>query len=224
MATAAARGTVARDQVAAAALVLQSFVGLSAVLVLLDPPTSQELAAADPLVRALVVASGPWALPLVGAVAGLGWWTVVWPDAGARRQGWRLATTALVVTSTVLIVVRVAGGPVLPAFVPPEEGARPGAVLGLGAGIVEEAVFRLGLLGVLLVRGVRPKLAVLVTSLAFALAHELVPGAPAFLAPHFLARLLLPGALMSSLCLWPGFAFVVALHCGAHVVLPLLFR
>lgn len=152
MSTAAAHGTVALGEVAAAVLVLQPFVGLCVLLVLLDPPTPMELAAADPLVRALLVASGPWSLPLVGAVAGLGWWTVVRPDAGVCLRAWRQATMALVVAITMLIIVRVVGGPVLPGH----------------GRASEEAVFRLGLLGVLLARGCRRSLAVAVTSLAFA--------------------------------------------------------
>jgi membrane protease YdiL (CAAX protease family) len=218
------RGALSPAEVAAAALVLQPFVGLCAVLVLLDPPTPAELAAADPLVRALVMATSPWALPLTGAVAGVVWWRVGRPDADAAARAWRLAAMASVVVVAVLASVRVVGGPALPAVVPPEEGARPGIVLGLGAGILEEAVFRLGVLPMLLLGTRRRVLAVILTSLAFALAHDLVPGAPAFSTAHFLARFLLPGMLMSSLCLWPGFAFVFALHCGAHVLLPFLFR
>jgi membrane protease YdiL (CAAX protease family) len=218
---------VSARNVGAAALALQPFVALCALLLLVHQPTAAQLAVADPLVRALVMVSGPWGLPLSGAVAGALWWAVGRPDAAARRQALALAGMAVLVVLAGIGILRLGVGPLLPAFVPPEEGAAPGLLLGLGAGIVEESVFRFGVLAVLLLAlpGRRaPLVAVVVTGLAFALAHELVPGAAAFSARYFLARFLFPGVVMSALCLRPGFAFAVTLHCGAHLLLPFAFR
>jgi hypothetical protein len=57
----------------------------------------------------------------------------------------------------------------------------------------------------------------------FATSHEIGPGAGRFVPVFFLDRLALPGFLMSVACRWPGFAFVVAGHRTAHVLLPFLF-
>lgn len=63
--------------------------------------------------------------------------------------------------------------------------------------------------------------AALLVGAAFALSHEL--GAGAFRADHFVTRLVVPGAGMSLACRWPGFSFLVAAHCTAHLLLPFLF-
>src|SRR4029453_14323036 len=114
--------------------------------------------------------------------------------------------------------------------VPPEESSAPGMALGVGAGMLEEAGFRLGLpaVGFRFARRhcspVRAEaLAVLVTSLAFALSHELGPGSPGFDPRIFATRFIVPGCLMSGLFFRPGPSFLLTLHCSLHVGIALLF-
>lgn len=118
-----------------------------------------------------------------------------------------------------LPLLLVVAGPALPSFVPPEESALPGSALGLGAGVLEEAVFRLGVLAAVLLvlrRAMAARaaatVAVVLTALAFAASHELGPGAGAFDPYFFATRFIIPGCVMSTLFLKPGPAFLVTLH------------
>ena len=214
----------------AAALVLQPFVLLYLVLLLGSPITTAERATADPLVQLVLHWAGPLAIPACAvAVAGV-WWRIRRPTAADLRAALRLAAIALPLAALGLGLARYVLGPTLPAFIPPEESARPGMVLGLGAGVIEEVVFRLVLLPALFTIAQSATstrsaalAAVVTTGFAFALMHEVGPGAGTFTPAYFLDRVLFPGILMSVLAFWPGAAFVVALHCSAHVILPLLF-
>jgi hypothetical protein len=119
----------------------------------------------------------------------------------------------------------------LPAFIPPEESALPGMAMGLCAALLEESVFRLGLLApiyvVLVGRGRRrvpaAATAVLVTALVLALLHEVGPGATEIPGQYLASRFLILGCLMGALFLSPGPVFLVAGHCAAHLAIPLLF-
>jgi hypothetical protein len=124
--------------------------------------------------------------------------------------------------------LRLAWGPHIPSFVPPEESAAPGFLLNMAAGYGEETVFRLLLLPVaffaLASRVPRPVAVVAATTLVgvgFALIHE--PGSLVFAPRLFMARLLLPGCAMSVASLYRGPAFIVVAHCMAHVAIPLVF-
>jgi len=126
--------------------------------------------------------------------------------------------------------MRLAFGPTLPSFVPPEESARPGFTQGLAAGLFEEVLFRLMILPLsyrALLRRLSPRhaapIAILVTSLAFAISHELGPGAAQFRVDHFITRFAFPGALMSAAYFVPGPAFIIAAHSTAHLLIPILF-
>lgn len=126
-------------------------------------------------------------------------------------------------------LLRLLVGPALPDFVPPEESARAGMALGVAAGVLEEAVFRIALLAPLVLwlrRRATPRaaaaIAVGVSALAFALSHELGPGAGPFDPRFFAVRFLLPGCAMGALFLFRP-AFLVSLHASAHVAIALLF-
>lgn len=218
------------DDVATASLVLQPFVLLYLVLLVLSPPTPEQHAAADPLVETAFAWLGPVGIPLVAVAVAAGWCRAVPLRRASLQRALGQAGVALALVVVGLSLGRLASGPALPAFLPPEEGARPGMLLGLGAGIIEETVVRLALLPLLALAGARivrthiaAAGAVFLSGAAFALLHEVGPAARSFALDHFVARALVPGAAMSAAALGVGFAFVVALHCGAHVLLPLLF-
>jgi hypothetical protein len=216
--------------VSAAALVFLPFVGLFLVLAVVLPPSAEALRSSDPLVQLLESCAGPWAIAVVSALPSLGWLAWALPSREALVRAVRGAIAGLVVAGVGLPLLRVLVGPALPAFVPAEESARPGIALGVGAGVLEEAVFRIGLLAVayLLVQRVWPTraavaFAVVVTGFAFALAHELGPGAGPFDPRFFATRFAIPGCAMSALFFRPGPSFLVTLHASSHVGIALLF-
>lgn len=215
----------AREDVGAAALVVVAVAAVTALLAATSGYTAAELARADPLVQ---VVRGPW--PDIGIAFALGCaaFAVARPDRAALARGARLAVAGVVVAAVVVVALRLTVGSTLPSFIPAEESARPGLVLGATAGVVEEAVFRLAVLPgalALLSRRLRPVpallAAALVTGLLFALSHELGP-AP-FDAAHFATRTLIPGFVMSVLYVRVGPAFIVTAHCVAHFMIPFAF-
>ncbi len=219
------------EDAAAAAIVAQIFAAIYVVLWATAPATPAQLDVADPLVQLVLGWAGPGAIPLAAVLAGALWTAIAWPSRHAIRGACRSAMLALVLIAIGLPLVRLLVGPTLPAFIPPEEGSAPGMLLSFGAGLVEEVIFRLGVLPVALAVGASiasrrtaATAAVLATGLAFALSHEIGPGAHEFSQDYFLSRFLFPGCIMSMVALRVGIAFVVAGHCGAHLLLPLLFR
>lgn len=109
------------------------------------------------------------------------------------------------------------------SIIPPEESAEPGILLGLGAGISEEVIFRLMIVPVaytLALQVTKPQMAmvvaILVTGVLFALGDEIGPGAGQFQWEHFVTRFVSAGSLMSVLFFWPGPAFVISMHSRAH--------
>lgn len=218
-----------REDVAVAAMALQPFgllLGASFALRGLSP---RQLDGADPLIRLLGAAGVP-GIVLAGFVLGAAWWSAVRPGPEAVRRGLRQGAAAVGVVTLGMAFARILIGPSLPAFLPPEESARPGLVGGLAAGVLEEAVFRLMALPALLVACASVRsltrrflVASLAVGVIFAISHEMGPGAERFALAHFVARLVFPGFLMSIGCRWPGVTFVVSGHCAAHVLLPVFF-
>ena len=218
------------EDVGAAALLFLPFVLLFLALWAVAPPSSSQLVASDPLVQLVYAAAGLWAIPLLSVLPALAWMVLSWPSRPALLRAARLALGGAALVGVGLPLLRLVVGPALPAFVPPEESALAGITLGVGAGMFEEAVFRLGILpaAFLLVRRAWPPIwavafAVVVTSLAFALSHELGPGAGQFDPRFFATRFVMPGCVMSLLFFWLGPSFLITLHCAAHVGIALLF-
>jgi CAAX prenyl protease-like protein len=228
MAPTAYETSIWREDVAVAALALQPFALILAATLMLRGITSEELAAADPLIQ-LLGAKGILAVPVLSLAIGAIWWGAARPGRAALRRGARQGTVAVLIVAVGLPLLRLAIGPSLPTFIPPEESARPGLAGGLAAGVFEESLFRVLLLPALLaclsdVRSMRSfVVASLIVGLAFALSHEIGPGAARFHLAYFVDRFVLPGLLMSLACRWPGFTFVVGWHCAAHTLLPFVF-
>jgi len=220
-----------KREVSAAAALFLPFVTLHVALLALAPPTASQLVASDPLVQAARAWAFPGMVALSSAAIGIGWVALLPPGRATMARALRHALVAVVVAIVAAATLRLFVGPSLPAFIPPEESAKPGMALGMGAGVVEEALFRLALLPLCfallrdrLGAGRAALVAVAITSLAFAASHEVGPGALAFDARHFVTHTLVPGAAMGALFFRVGPAFIITLHCAAHVCIPLLFR
>jgi hypothetical protein len=221
-----------REDAATAVLVLQPFTALLAALALAAPPDAAERAAADPLVQLVAaLGGGTWAVPLASAAAAVAVWCRMRPSRAALARAARLGAGGVLAAAAGVLALRALLGPALPAFVPPEESARPGLLLGLSAGVLEELVVRLGVLPALLAalrwRGTpdaRFVAAAASSGVVFALLHEIGPGAGSFDGAHFVVRAAIPGALFSLLGARTGFAFIVAAHAGAHLLIPFCFE
>ena len=222
---------VTPEAIAAASVAFLPFVALFLALAALVPPSDAERSAADPLVQLALPHLDFAGLAVISAAPALAWTLFVRPSTEALRGAGRQALAALAVVGLGLPLLRMLVGPSLPAFVPPEESAAPGLTLGVAAGVLEESVFRLGILALVFVAtlrsvrapGVAAGVAIFVTALTFALSHELGPGAGDFSARFFATRFAIPGVVMSVLFFRPGPSFLVTLHCAAHVGIALLF-
>ena len=220
-------GATQRD-FAAAAFVLLPFLAYLVALAALAPPTALEWSRADPILlylpRPLVVP----AVSLAGAIVAVGWARSARLSPTDLSRALRQAVVGFAVALLVCGALRLVFGPSLPSFIPAEESAGPGRVLNMTAGTAEEILFRLALLSLSFLalqrwasRTVALALACVVTGLAFALFHELAP-APSTVA-WFVTRALVPGVAMSLVYLLVGPSFLVAAHCAAHVLIPILF-
>jgi len=218
------------EDVAAAALWLLPWSLLLAIVLLLAPPTPEQLAASDPLVQ--IIAAGPGVLAIAGLalLAAVAWNLRSAPGRDALRRSARGAALGAGLAGLGLPLVRLIAGPALPGCIPPEASAAPGLAPGLAAGVLEEVVFRLGVLAIVfrvlegaVSRGTALLAAVAVSGLAFSLSHELGPGAGDLQLRFLLARFLVPGCFMSALFFRPGPAFLVTLHVAAHVGIWALF-
>lgn len=219
-----------REQVAAAAILVQPFAALCALLLWIAPPGPAAFAAADPIVRSIGLTLGLFAIPAAALLALPVWLALAWPRPAVLARSLRLVGFGLGFAVLAPLALRLFVGPQLPSFIPPEEGAAPGLSAGLAAGLIEEVLIRLAVLPAALAVCVRllPRVAaavvaVLLSGLVFALLHQIGPGAAPFVPAYFAARFLFPGVLMSAAALWPGPALVVVAHCAAHLILPALF-
>jgi len=217
-------------QVGAAGIVLAPYALLAIALTLVSPPTIGQMLASDPLVQLANDLAGVWVLAAASVAVVFVLATRFTPSGRQIRRGLWLGLAGAAAACAVIGAVRLAVGEQLPAFIPPEESSRPGVVLGLHAGVVEEALFRLAILPLIYtwvnrrtVRWVAIAVAMLATGLLFAAAHELGPGAGPFDARHFVTRVIFAGPITSAPFFWPGPSFIVSAHCAAHLLIPFVF-
>ena len=196
-----------RGDFTAAAIVAQPFTVYLIVLLVMRAPRGEP---ADPILRFLPL----WLIPALGAITCGVWWWLARPK---MKRAVKHALIGVLVAGTLCGLLRLVSGPHLPKFIPPEESAAPGFLLNMSAGYAEEVIFRLILLPVLLIYLKRIPVAVVLTGLAFALSHSVALDA------HFATRFLLPGCAFSLAALMVSPAFVVAAHCTAHILIPLMF-
>lgn len=216
-------------QVGMAALCTLPFLALVIVLYFMDPPNLLERFHADPLLEPLHEWLGEFSVPIVSALVAGAWLRTQRPGGNEIRTGLGEAGAGAALALAATLLLRLIAGEQLPAFIPPEESAKPGMMQGLSAGLIEEVLFRLSALPLLYfglrksVGETRAKLiAVVATGLLFALSHELAGNA--FEMRLFVTRAVLPGCIMSALAFAISPAFVVTMHCTAHLAIPFLFR
>ena len=196
-----------RGDFTAAAIVAQPFTVYLIVLLVLHAPRGEP---ADPILRFLPL----WLIPALGAATCGVWWWIARPK---MKRAVKHAVIGVAVAAAICGLLRGIYGPHLPKFIPPEESAGPGFLLNMSAGYAEEIIFRLILLPVFLIYLRRIPIAILLTGLAFALSHGIALDA------HFATRLLIPGCAFSLAAIMVSPAFIVAAHCSAHILIPLLF-
>lgn len=219
------------DRFAAAAVVLLACALASMALLASLPPTETQFSAADPLLHVLQPFAGYWSAALVAAVVAATWLLVGGTSGSALREATIFGLAGAIAGLAATLLVRAVQGDTLPAFIPGEESSTPGMALGFSAGLVEEALFRLGTLPLVYFAlhrrtGARAAaiIACVATGLVFAASHEFGPAATTFDAVHFLVRAVIPGAAMSAVAIIVHPAFMVAAHCTAHIGIALLFQ
>jgi CAAX prenyl protease-like protein len=219
-----------RQQVAAAAILIQPFAALTALLLFIAPPDPAAFAVADPIVRSLGLTLGLFAIPAAALLSLPVWLLLARPSAVALMRSLQLAAAGVAIAIAAALLIRALAGEHLPGFIPPEESAAPGLSAGLAAGLIEEVLIRLAVLPAALALARRvlappaaAAVAVLVAAATFALLHQVGPGARPFVPAYAATRFLFPGLLMSVAALWPGPALVCVGHCAAHLLIPLFF-
>lgn len=216
-----------RSDFAAASVFALPFAAYVLVARFIVPPAEAQWARADPILRLLPHEATLWLVPGAGILAAAAWLRIA-ARRSLLRGAPREAALGVLVACVIVGGLRLAWGPRVPSFVPPEESASPGLALNMTAGYGEEVLFRLGLLPlvflVLVSRIPRPvtlAIAVLVTGLGFTLLHE--PASESWSLTLFTTRFLLPGCLMSAAALVRSPTFIVVAHCTAHIAVPLAF-
>lgn len=207
---------------------LFGFVAL--MLLLVTVPTEENWIHADPILKIFPKAITLWGIPALSLLLFFVWKSLkpIQPPAMASALKFALAGSASAIVA--LLALRLGVGEHLPAFVPPEESAKPGYLLGISTGVAEELMTRLVLTPLLFV--VLRKwfgfhwsalFTIVVAALSFALWHEVGSGAEAFVLQHFVTRFMVPGIVMGLVVFYISPVFLVALHCSAHIMIPLLF-
>lgn len=200
------------------------------LLLLVTTPSEANWVHADPVLKVFPRTVTLWGIPLLAILLFFVWKSLkpVQPQAFFSPLKFALSGSATAIV--VLLAMRLGGGEHLPAFVPPEESVKPGYLLGMSAGLAEELVTRLSLTPLVFV-ALRKRLGfhcsalitIFVAALGFALWHEAGSGAEAFVLEHFATRFMVPGVIMGLAAFYISPVFLVALHCTAHIMIPLLF-
>lgn len=218
------------DRFAAAAVVLLACALASMALLASLPPTETQFSAADPLLHVLQPFAGYWSAALLATVVAATWLLVGGTSGSALREATIFGLAGAIAGLAATLLVRALQGNTLPAFIPGEESSAPGIALGFSAGLVEEALFRLGTLPLVYFALYRrtgalaaATIACVATGFAFALSHEAGQAAASFDVGHFLTRAIVPGIAMSAVAVVVHPAFMVAAHCTAHIGIALLF-
>jgi len=213
---------------AAASVVTLPFAVYLVITRFVVPPTDDNWARADPILRLFSRGITSWMPPMLGVLAAGLWFSRARPPTAKMKGVLREVGIGVLVACVIVGALRLAWGTHVPPFVPPEESAGPGLMLNMAAGYGEEVLFRLVLLPLLFLalvsrvpRPVALAVAVLSTGLAFTLLHE--PASASWSPTLFTTRFLLPGCAMSMAALLRSPSFIVAAHCTAHLVVPLVF-
>ncbi len=218
------------EDICISAYVTLPFALYTLILIYVAPTTYAHWLHADPILKIFPATTTLWGILILSITLFFIWRSLKPVQLQAMFSSHTYALSGSATAILVLLAMRLIVGEHMPAFIPPEESAKPGYLLGMSAGLAEELIFRLSL-APLLFFVLRKRLGfhlsvfvtIIVAALSFALLHELGGGAEAFLARHFLTRFMIPGVIMGLAMFYISPVFVVALHCTAHIMIPLLF-
>ncbi len=202
----------------------------SLLLLLVSSPSAANWIHADPVMKIFPRTVTLWGTPILSLLLFLIWRAIKPLSPQELAVSLKAAIGGCVTVIAALLVLRLAVGPQLPAFIPPEESVKPGYLLGMATGLTEEMVMRLILTPILFV-GLRRWFgfhkavltSIAIASLGFALWHELGSIQDPFILQHFATRFMVPGVVMGLAVFYISPVFLVTLHCAAHIVIPLLF-
>ncbi len=218
------------EDTSASACVALLFGAYTLVLLLVTTPTETNWLHADPVMKIFPRALTLWGIPVLSVLLFFFWNALKPLQPKAALSLVKFALSGSAVSIIALVTLRLMAGEQLPAFVPPEESLKPGYLLGMSAGLVEELVMRLVLTPLLFV-AFRKRMgfhgaviaAIVVAALCFVLWHEAGSGGQALVFQHAVTRFIVPGVIMGLAVFYVSPVFLVALHCTTHVMIPLLF-
>ena len=218
------------DDTSASAWVALLFGGYTLVLLLTTTPTETNWLHADPVMKIFPRAVSLWGVPVLTVLLFVFWKSFKPVRPEAVPSSVKAALSGSAVSIGLLLVLRLAAGEQLPAFIPPEESLKPGYLLGMSTGLVEELVMRVALTPLLFVV-LRKRMGfhgavittIVIAAFCFVLWHEAGSVGEAFVLQHAMTRFLVPGVIMGLAVFYISPVFLVALHCTTHIMLPLLF-
>ncbi len=200
------------------------------ILVLTTTPTEAHWLYADPILKIFPKAITIWGILIFFSLLFFKWRSLKPLQPQAFFSSLKHILSGILVVALVLIIMRLITGPHMPTFIPAEESAKPGYLLGMAAGLVEELIFRLTLTPFLFFvlrkwLGLHWSvfITIIIVALSFALLHEVGSGAGPFISQHFITRFMIPGVVMGLAVFYISPIFVVTVHCAAHIMIPLLF-
>ncbi len=200
------------------------------ILLLVTTPTETNWLHADPVMKIFPKAITLWGIPVLSILLFFFWKSLKPLQPQAISSSVKTALSGSAVSIIVLLALRLLAGEQLPAFIPPEESFKPGYLLGMSTGLVEELAMRLALTPLLFVV-LRKRMGfhgsvlttVVIAALTFVLWHEAGSGAEGFVLQHAVTRFMVPGVIMGLAVFYISPIFLVALHCTTHIMIPLLF-
>ncbi len=200
------------------------------ILLLVTTPNATNWQYADPVLKIFPEAVTLWGIPSLSLLLFALWQRWYPIERQEMLSSGLMALAAAAIAVFALFALRMSVGEQLPAFIPSEESAKPGALLGMSAGLVEELVMRLMLTPIIFIVLRRwigfhwsALSTIFITAIFFALWHEVGLTEEAFNAGHFLTRIMVPGVIMGLITFYVSPIFLVSLHCTIHIMLPLLF-
>lgn len=218
------------EDTSASAYVALLFGFYTLILLLVTTPTEANWLHADPVMKIFPRTVTLWGILILSILLFVFWRSVKPMRPQAVPWTVKSALSGSAVSVVALVALRLAAGEELPAFVPPEESLKPGYLLGMSTGLVEELVMRVALTPLLFVV-LRKRMGfhgaafttIVIAALCFVLWHEAGSGAGEFVFQHALTRFLVPGVIMGLAVFYISPIFLVALHCTTHIMIPLLF-
>ena len=200
------------------------------VLLLTTTPTVDNWHYADPILKIFPNTVTLWGVPLLAASLLIVWRSVRPVQVAEMLTPLTAGIYGAATAIGLLLLIRGIVGDELPAFIPPEESTKPGYLLGMSAGLLEELVIRLTLTPVVfLVLRKRMEfhpaavITILIAAFSFALWHEAGSLDEPFMISHFATRFMVPGVVMGLVTFYVNPIFLVSLHCTMHIVIPTLF-